>query len=239
MKSAAKLWSESHPLNGEDTASLYLRNRGLKLSDFPDSLRFIESLESWRAETDANGRTIWNSEGVFPAMLARVDDARGNLVTLHRTYLTREGEKAPIDSAKKIMKAPYAGATKGAAIRLCEPSSVLALAEGIETALAYHALTNLPTWACLTANGVESVLVPESVETIYICVDLDLSGRGKDAAERLAARLLAEGRMVYKAIPPGGIPSGTKSVDWLDYLIRRLNEYKTERQKQTIVRIDS
>lgn len=53
-------------------------------------------------------------------MLALVTDDEGRIVTLHRTYLTPEGIKAPVEAPKKL----YAGGARGGLIRLGEPSDV-------------------------------------------------------------------------------------------------------------------
>ena len=61
-------------------------------------------------------------------MLALVTDDEGRIVTLHRTYLTPEGIKAPVEAPKKL----YAGGARGGLIRLGEPSDVLGIAEGLK-----------------------------------------------------------------------------------------------------------
>jgi len=64
----------------------------------------------------------------------------------------------------------------------------------------------------------EKVKIPDSVSEVIIAGDLDRSGRGQQATERLAERLHHEGKQVKTALPPGPIPDGGKSVDWLDVL---------------------
>lgn len=76
-------------------------------------------------------------------MLALVTDDEGRIVTLHRTYLTPEGIKAPVEAPKKL----YAGGARGGLIRLGEPSDVLGIAEGIETALSARTLFKIPVWS--------------------------------------------------------------------------------------------
>lgn len=97
----------------------------------------------------------------------------------------------------------YPGATQGAAIKLFEPASgKLALAEGIETALAFHVAIQMPVWATISAGGMEKIKIPPSIMEITIAVDNDESGRGQKAAFVLAQRLLGEGRTVNRVIPP-------------------------------------
>jgi phage/plasmid primase-like uncharacterized protein len=95
------------------------------------------------------------------------------------------------------------GRCKGAAVRLAPAGPILALAEGIETALSYMQVRGLPTWAALSAGGFRSLILPEEVREIIIAADSDPVGL---IAARAAARLwLAEGRQVSIARPPLGV----------------------------------
>jgi putative DNA primase/helicase len=143
-----------------------------------------------------------------PAMVARVDDPHGELATLHRTYLVYDGKKAEVPTPKKLMPPAVAGATNGGAIRLYAPTETLAVAEGIETALAVRLATGLPVWSTLSAGGMARLIVPNDVRLVVICADHDPAGL--DAAKALARRLLAEGRRV-KIITPD-----TPGADWAD-----------------------
>jgi putative DNA primase/helicase len=102
---------------------------------------------------------------------------------------------------------------KGGAIRLfpLEAGKPLALAEGIETALAVREATGWPVWATIAAPFMKEVIVPE-VEEVLIAADHDKAGL--EAAHALARRLLREGRRVRVAVPP------EEGEDWLDALGR-------------------
>ena len=63
-------------------------------------------------------------------MLARVDDRNGRAVTLHRTYLTRDGKKANVPTVKKLMSPTVPGGTCGGAIRIYPAGETLAITEG-------------------------------------------------------------------------------------------------------------
>ncbi|HEY9869843.1 MAG TPA: toprim domain-containing protein [Candidatus Obscuribacterales bacterium] len=143
-------------------------------------------------------------------MLARVVSATGELVALHRTYLTWEGQKAPVPKVKKFTKAVFDGATTGGAIRLFEADRVLGVAEGIETALACHLATGLPVWAAGNRVLLEKVVVPSTVREVVVFGDNDVSGDGQRSAQKLARRLAAEGKRVKVLIPD---VAGT---DWAD-----------------------
>ncbi len=185
-----------------DAAFRYLTNiRKLELTEIPLSLRISLAMDYF-----ADGQSL----GRFPTMLARVENLAGELVSIHRTYLTVEGNKAPVPSSKKLMTPVYPGATTGAAIRLYPASETLVLSEGIETALCGALVLNLPAWACVSAHGLEKVRLPDMVRKAIILVDNDESNAGQQAAEKLKHRLIKEGRQVKQLLPP---KIGT---DWLD-----------------------
>jgi len=201
-----KIWGQSQPLGG--IALEYLKNRGLKLSNSP-ALRFHASLAYYG---NAGG-----CQGHYKALIALVQDVNGQAVGIHRTYLTEHGHKAPLPCPKKLMVTKQ-GATRGAAIRLCNAGKHLLLAEGIETALAVHDATGLPVWACISAHGLKSVLLPPEVERVTICADKDRSKVGEEAAEILLHRLVKQGLKVAIVFPPSPIPKDKKSVDFADML---------------------
>ena len=120
------------------------------------------------------------------------------------------------------------GETCGAAIRLHPFGESLAVTEGIETGLAIHFLTGLPTWASISAVGMEAVILPDTVRCVFIMADLDKSSRGEMAGIRLRNRLVQEGRKAHIFLPglnslravandSGGIPKGC---DWADVLAK-------------------
>jgi hypothetical protein len=72
--------------------------------------------------------------------------------------------------------------------------SELVLAEGVEDALAAHALTDLPAWAALSAGNLAKLILPGCLRAITIFADADAVGTGHAAA--LARRLERDGRAV-------------------------------------------
>ena len=112
------VWKEAQALSKvppSDPVRLYLASRGLYCGSIGE-LRSHPLLDYWE-ELDDGERTHER----WPAMLALVTDDEGRIVTLHRTYLTPEGVKAPVEAPKKL----YAGGARGGLIRLGEPSDVL------------------------------------------------------------------------------------------------------------------
>ncbi|MCG9026939.1 DUF7146 domain-containing protein [Laribacter hongkongensis] len=218
LPSILRQWDEALPLTGTCPTSRYLAGRGLALERWPDDLRCHPALPYW---ADRDGKPFALCR--LPALLALVRDKAGEIVGLHRTYLADRagqvgkarlvhpdtGECLP---AKKLVSV-MPGATTGAAIRLAAPDNGrLGLAEGIETALACWQASGIPTWAGISAHGMESVRLPDDVPGIWIFADHDASGTGQKVAHRLAARLHDEGRQVRVLLPsrPG--------TDWADVL---------------------
>lgn len=195
-------------LSGDDPASIYLRNRGLSVVS--SELRCHSGLTYWCR--DESGNPV--NRGKFPAMVAPVCDENGVLITYHVTYLSN-GQKANVPSPKKLMT-PIKSTT-GGAIRLFPAAKRMAVAEGIETALAYHEVFQMPVWAAITANGMEALSLPDDVKDLLIIADNDMSFAGQKAAYTLANRMLFEGRSVEVIL------KGTKGQDYLDILNQRGN----------------
>jgi putative DNA primase/helicase len=195
------VWGEARQITADDPVTLYLHQRGIALpvADIPAVLRYHAHL-IYRHE---DGQRTYH-----PAMLARVDNASGQGVSIHRTYLAGNGHKAALPTIKKLMPAVLPGATRGGAIRLYPAGETLAVTEGIETAPAVRLATGLPTWAAICAGGMTRLVVPPEVSLVIICADHDVAGL--DAARALARRLLAEWRRV-KIVTPN-----TPGADWAD-----------------------
>jgi putative DNA primase/helicase len=198
-----RVWREARPIIVGDPVHAYLqwRRLSLPLPDMPTVLRYHPHL----AYTHDNGQRTYH-----PAMVALVQAPDGTSVSLHRTYLTRNGHKADVLSPKKLMSPAVPGATRGGAIRLYPVGETLTVAEGIETGLAVRVSAGLPIWVTLSAGNMRGLMVPQRVQLLVICADHDLAGL--DAAKALARRMLAEGRRVKILAPdlPG--------TDWADTL---------------------
>ncbi|MDO8941067.1 MAG: primase-helicase zinc-binding domain-containing protein [Methylicorpusculum sp.] len=197
---------------------LYLQGRGLdpSMTAWP-SLRFHPSL----SYIDVDHKWLGN----FPALLALVE--KGNeSITLHRTYLTADGRKAPVAFPKKMMPIPADKQVAGSAIRLGEPGRLLGVTEGIETALAVIEATGMTTWPVLNATMMPSFEIPIGVEKLIIWSDLDPPSPrtgirpGSHSAQALAAHAVNQGLEVIIREPVYPLADHEKSLDWLDVLNR-------------------
>ena len=148
-------------------------------------------------------------------MLAAVTRWPGReVVAVHRTFLCPEGtSKADVEPAKMSL-----GSIRGGSVRLAPAGEALAVAEGIETALSVQEGAGLPTWAALSAGGIESLILPALplASEIFICADHDPVGL--KAARKAAERWTAQGRLVRIARPPG------KGRDFNDLLLEDADE---------------
>jgi len=193
-KQLARVWKETTSDTGR--GSEYLRSRGLS-GDVPAALRLHPALDYFNNDEPPK------KSGAYPALVAQMLDAAGYAVALHRIYLAADGPgKAPVPAPKKTMMPTREGATTGAAIRLFDSADELGIAEGIETALAIQEATGMPVWSCVTAHGLETVVLPASVKRVYVWADRDESHTGQKAAEKAAARFTTEGREAFVILPP-------------------------------------
>ncbi len=179
-----------------DPVDLYLRLRGIKPNKY---IRYHPSLAYYE-----DGRKA----GTYPAMVARVNDAAGNRVTYHTTYLTADGKKAPIKTNRKVM--PPDGTISGNGIFLGPVSNHMLIAEGIETTLAAMRDFKIPGIAAISSGGMEKIVLHSDVQEVLIIGDNDANFTGQAAAYKLANRLSIKGIYVEVEIPK---EDGT---DWAD-----------------------
>ncbi|MEJ1413704.1 MAG: toprim domain-containing protein [Candidatus Sedimenticola sp. (ex Thyasira tokunagai)] len=191
------------PLTGNDPASVYLHNRGLRV--VCTALKYHPSLTYWDKDDDGNSV----GRGKFPAMVAEIVGINGEQLTYHITYL-EQGHKANLPSPKKIMS-PISP-IPGGAIRLSQVGKQLAVAEGIETALAFYEAYKIPVWATSNAYMMEKLVIPEEVKELMIVADNDENFTGQKAAYILANRYALKGVCVKVKIP------GAMGHDYLDVL---------------------
>ncbi len=169
-----RLSSEAKKLTNNDPVSLYLKARGL-IS--PPEIRFHPGYSYYDGGISA---------GIFPVMMAIIQDVNGVNLTYHITYIT-DGQKADVKSPKKIL--PPISTITGAGIRLFGTGDEICIAEGIETAIAAHMDSGLPCIAAISANGMESLKLSGDIKKVTIYADNDRSYTGHKAAYSLANRL--------------------------------------------------
>lgn len=198
-----KLWGESVVIEEGMPAHEYLTRRIPGLTAIPKVLRAHASLAYWRKDDAGKHQKL----GSFPAMIAAVQGIDGRVANIWRTYLDDTGNKATLPDAKKasgrFLQASYA-------VRLQAPTGdELAVAEGIETALAVWVMFGIPCWAVMSADGMRKFEVPpefDGVSKLRIFGDNDSRdqyGRraGNDAANFLKEKTRAQGRIATVMMP--------------------------------------
>lgn len=195
------IWNASHPLNGLDAASKYLRHRGLDMPQMPKLLRFHPRL---RYVHDDKATTY------HPALVARFVSPDATASTVQMIYLTDDGQKADVPNPKKFAPVKF---PMGGAVRLCPSAETMGIAEGIETAMAAMILNDMPVWAALTAGAMVKWEPPQTARNIIVYADADRSFTGQASAYALAHRLKTEGYHVDVHVP------AELDIDWNDVLL--------------------
>ncbi|ADH89262.1 virulence-associated protein E [Ancylobacter novellus DSM 506] len=176
---AMRIWEEAVPFRGTIGAA-YLATRGLSYDG--DAIRFHPACKFGQED--------------HSAMVAVMTDIiTGEPCGVHRTALLPDG------SGKAGPGRMMLGRANGAVVRLSADDSVttgLAIAEGIETALA---APFRPVWACLSAGTMAAFPVLPGIEALTVFADNDASGTGERAANECGARWHAAGREVTIVAP--------------------------------------
>jgi putative DNA primase/helicase len=143
--------------------------------------------------------------GLLPAVLAPIAGPDGSLQSALRIY---DADVAP---RKKTL--PPVSTINGAAVRLFEPTAALAIAEGVETALACFQLFGIPVWSVISANGIRTFVPPAGLRRLIVFADNDANYVGQAAAYELAQRISDKLDVEVKVPPDVG-------QDWLDVLLQ-------------------
>lgn len=200
------LASNGQPFNMKTTPYYVERGIDPRILEHLTDVRVVSSLGYFHlVRKEGSKETKVEKLGSFPAILAMMRDSDGNLVAVHRTWLTKDRKaKAPVPKAKKLSETPNAA---GAAIRLfdAEGTDALGLCEGIETALGVRQLATggywpdlgpIPIWATYSERNIRNFKVPESLlptlKKIIVFADNDERGTGLDAALEFKERMATE-----------------------------------------------
>lgn len=188
-----------------------------RLEDCPDAIGYLDSRGLWPAAAETTLRAHASVEYYdagrrvdrFPALIANVTDAAGELVTLHTTYLAN-GQKLASHEPRKILS-PMVG-RQSCAVRLYPISGgSLGIAEGLETSIAAAMLHEMPVWAALNTSLLQKFTPPAGIERLVIFADRDLPGM--TAAAALLERLQGGRVRVEIKTPPA------PAKDWNDILL--------------------
>lgn len=207
-----KVLSKTVPVRDGDPVDRYLRSRIRGLGAIPPGVRFHPGLEYWDppAARGEQPRLV----GVFPAMVLAGRDVSDRLVQIHKTYLTADGQKAPVANVKKTDEGVGCNSY---AFRLQDvEGDALGVGEGSENTLCGGLRFNVPAWPCHCASVLANFEIPQSlrsrVRKLYVFADNDPKVRpdgsrwnpGAEAAAAVAARERARGVRVMVIRPAKG-----------------------------------
>lgn len=193
----------------------YLRNRGITMPlEFLQD-RVLYSPELYYAETPKNkgDKPITKK---LQGLCTKVYCKKRKLLTLHRTFLTKDGRKAPV-SGNKMMFASTRTPTGGCApldLPVDTPfGKLIGVCEGLETGLSVRQATGCPMWIGIADKLMERVNC-QGVDVVLIWADKDLNQAGEKAAERMQQRLASQG--IHSVIYT---PEVEGKADWNDILV--------------------
>lgn len=175
IERAGTLWREARRIEGTPAVA-YLASRGVSYQG--EALRWHPSCPFGKGER------------------------HGCMIALVRNIVTNEPQaihRTAIDPHGRKLDRKAFGPIGGGAVKLtddAEVTKVIAIGEGIETALSIPRLPmleNMPVWSVLSANGIAAFPVLPGIESVWIAADNDASGTGQNAARSAGERLHAAG----------------------------------------------
>ena len=195
------LYEQAVPPEPGGTVRTYLATRGLPAPVVAQAV----NPGSLREHHDDRGRV---------SMMAIAHNRNGVVRGVQLTKLAPDGRTKRGTDCDRLTFGPY----KGSACRLFKPAGdTLAVAEGVETALAFASLRKVPCWATFGTRNLEAFDPPTGIRTVIIAADGDRATKpgdfkGLDAADALFDRLRQRCRVIIAAAPA--------DLDWLDVLNR-------------------
>lgn len=225
-KSIEKLWKSGH--YNDKRLMDYLESRAIPGYMAIDSQLKYHPEVAYKYNDD-NGKTV---TGSAPAILARfwTEEGGRRVATVQRHWLDAPVKKmvmppcAPMNS----VYCPLAGLPEG---------DVLAVGEGVYTALSYRAIVKEVTghdvvaWAAYSAESLKNFVPPEGVKRLHILADVDVSYTGQSAAYELARRLrISHPDLATRVMRPS--PHDGQDFDFNDLLQQRKSLREQVRQEE-------
>ena len=182
------IFETTSPITGFPAEHYLLAHRGITITRDPAADPAIFTALRYHPNCTYRG-------GGRPALVAGVTNPAGEVNGIWRIVLDDFGNR---------LERMGLGECRTGAVRLATAADTdhIAVAEGVEDALAFMQLTGLPTWAALSTTILAGMVLPPRFGRVTIAADADKAGA--DAAKKLASRLKAEGRAVRILYPPAG-----------------------------------
>jgi hypothetical protein len=182
---ARMIFERAQPIDGVDEVDGYLAARGgLDVSGCKSELRYSPA-------------TVWESERRKCLLVAYRSLDTDDITGINR-ILVDEPERWPRTQRKML------GVVRRSAIKLAPITNVLAVAEGLETAIAANMLGYGPAWAVGSAGAVANLPVLPRIERLILIAENDESDASRRATDRCGGRWLRVGRKVTRIWPEQG-----------------------------------
>lgn len=184
---AKDIWRSAQPIAGT-IAEKYLARRGIDLRLLHRQLPL---------------RFAWlkckGLPGEHPTLVAGFTDLSGDVTSIQRIFLTRDGQKINVEfpsvDAKQCL-----GSSIGDAVKFGDDTDNIILAESVEDGLSLaQALPDQTVWAVAGATKIPKVILPPGCATVIIAPDNDPAGR--KAIEEGRAKFHAQGKAVAEMVP--------------------------------------
>ena len=166
------------PTGQSEHARQYFYNRGIHI--VPTRCVRVHPMLPYR---DNTGKVI----GEFDAIMSCATNALGRPSYMHITWI-KDGYKVDLgeNPARKQYSLVPNGMKPRCSIKFRQRSpEVLAVAEGIESALSYEQIYSVPTDSCLNADLLSVFRPAEYVRELHIARDTDKKWAGQAAAHKL------------------------------------------------------
>jgi len=210
-----QVWKETVPI-ADDTAEparRWLRRRGQNESIWvqnPKVIRFAQKLAYY---DDARKMVV----GHFPAIVTMMHGQDGLPVTLHRTYITDDGDYPSVPKNRKQMQHTSYRSGSGMYAPIGQPvGRVLGLCEGMETGNAVTLGTGMTVWPSTNWALMLKFKVLEGVDDYVIWADKDRNGAGQRFAREAQKNIWVQGKRCQVLLPSFEIPDDEKKIDWSD-----------------------
>jgi Toprim domain len=180
VSAARAIWDEAEPITGVQTVAGYLGSR---------------YLEPGTSELRFHPRTPWLAQ-MRPCLLAPYRNIDTDDITGIVRILLDEPDGWPKTQRKML------GVIRRAAVKLVPIADTVAIAEGIETAIAANMLGYGPAWALGSAGAVASLPVLPGIDHLILLQENNAASH--DAVDHCGRRWMRAGRKVTRVRPDDG-----------------------------------
>ena len=182
-KYASVIKSKIKALTGSDPASLYLKSRKIYSKSLsPADIGFIALQKYYNKDRKPAGE--------YPVMVSTIRDSLGEAITYQLTYLTDKGEKAPVESGKKLVSSVNGrpvGIYPYGFDKMCKYEA--GVTEGLEDCLSASMKYKIPVIGVAGTALLESFIPNDNIKFLTVFIQNDEGFQGQAASFKLLKTL--------------------------------------------------